>query len=110
MKSKTSLVGNSKVMAHALPNLVSPVDREYTLTFLFGRSGIKNDKEKEWKTLQDILRGFFYPILRSELLKPKAKVWMETHSFKWDTSPLKIVDNLVIGLLRHERSDLADSK
>ena len=43
MATGTSLVGNSKVLAHLLPNLVPPVDREYTLTFLFGNKQITND-------------------------------------------------------------------
>jgi len=99
MATRTSLVGNSKVMAHALPNLVAPVDREYTLRFLFGSTYIANDLEREWGTLQKILSGFFYPLLRSEPFKLKAREWQERCAeFKWDTSPLKIADNLVIGL------------
>ena len=34
MASGTSLVGNSKVMHHMLPNIVPPIDREYTLRYL----------------------------------------------------------------------------
>ena len=101
MATGTSLVGNSKVMAHALPNLVAPVDREYTLRFLFGNTNIANDLEREWEKLQMILRDFFYPILRAESFKLKAREWRERRAqFRWDTSPLKIADNLVIGLLK----------
>jgi len=38
--SKTSLVGNSKVMAHICPNIVPPIDREYTLRYLQGNTNI----------------------------------------------------------------------
>lgn len=101
MASKTSLVGNSKVMAHALPNLVPPVDRQYTLRFLFGNTNIRNELEHEWDRLQLILQNFFYPIVLDRAFKAKANTWQENQvEFVWDTSPLKIVDNLVIGLLK----------
>jgi hypothetical protein len=101
MATATSLVGNSKVMAHALPNLVPPVDREYTLRFLFGGTSISNDIDREWEKLETILRGFFYPLVRSEVFRAKARQWQSEQSrLRWDTSPLKIADNLVIGLLK----------
>ncbi len=99
MASGTSLVGNSKVMAHALPKLVAPVDREYTLTLLFGNGQIRNGKEAEWTTLRKILEHFFYPVSISDAFAAKAEGWMEqSAAFKWDTSFLKVVDNLIIGL------------
>lgn len=106
MATGTSLVGNSKVMAHALPNLVVPVDREYTLRFLFGKTNIVNDREGEWQKLQVILREFFYPVIHAEPFMLKATEWQERRAeFRWDTSPLKIADNLVIGLLKSEGVD-----
>jgi hypothetical protein len=36
-------MGNPKVIAHAIPNLVPPVDLECTLKFLFGSGNIAND-------------------------------------------------------------------
>jgi hypothetical protein len=111
MATGTSLVGNSKVMAHALPNLVPPVDREYTLRFLFGSGNIANDIDREWEILQAILRDFFYPIVRSASFKPRAIEWQEKRAeFRWDTSPLKIADNLVIGLLKREREGETDGE
>lgn len=99
MASGTSLVGNSKVMAHALPRLVPPMDRRYTLKFLFGNGRVVNGIDGEWETLKTILREFFYPVARAEPLEPKLQAWMkEIAVYRWDTSPLKIVDNLVIGL------------
>jgi hypothetical protein len=106
MASGTSLVGNSKVMAHLLPHLISPVDREYTLKFLFRNGQITNGIEVEWKKLVQILEGFFYPIAQSSLFQSKAEIWL-THNdpFKWDTSPMKIVDNLLIGLSKMARAE-----
>ncbi len=103
MASGTSLVGNSKVIAHALPRLVAPVDREYTLTILFGNGQIRNGKEAEWRTLRQILEHFFYPVSTSGALAAKAEGWIKQSSrFKWDTSPLKVVDNLIIGLQKKD--------
>jgi len=108
MASGTSLVGNSKVMAHLLPNLIPPVDREYTLKLLFRNSQITNGIEVEWKKLLQILSGFFYPVAQSTAFQSKAEEWI-VHSdrFKWDTSPLKIVDNLVIGFSKMVRAEQA---
>ena len=99
MATGTSLVGNSKVIAHALPKLVAPVDREYTLTLLFGNGQIRNEKEAEWNKLRQILVHFFYPVSASPAFARKAETWMKQSArFEWDTSPLKVVDNLIIGL------------
>jgi hypothetical protein len=113
MASGTSLVGNSKVMAHLLPNLIPPIDREYTLKFLFRHGRIANGVELEWKKLEQILNGFFYPIAQLPLFQQKAKEWLtQRDRFKWDTSALKITDNLVIGLskmIRREKESLVDA-
>jgi hypothetical protein len=99
MRSKTSLVGNSKVMAHALPNLIPPVDRQYTLSYLYGNGNIKNDLEWEWKRLEEMLTHFFYPIRENNVFIRNADKWLQEKArFPWDTSHLKIIDNLIIGL------------
>jgi hypothetical protein len=111
MASKSSLVGNSKVMAHLLPNLVPPVDREYTLKFLFGRGNITNGIDLEWGKLRMVLEGFFYPVSQSPIFQLKAEEWLlQRDRYKWDTSSLKIVDNLVIGLSKMSRADQPSSK
>lgn len=103
MATRTSLVGNSKVMAHLIPNLIPPVDRRYTLNFLFGKGQIANDLEKEWGILSKILKEFFYPIVLSSEFKSEADKWIvRPNDFPWDTSHLKIVDNLIIGILKSD--------
>jgi hypothetical protein len=95
-REQPKLVGNSKVMAHALPNLVPPIYRHYTLRFLYKNETIINDTEWEWERLQAILQGFFYPVVESELFISQSMEWNDKQ-FPWDTSPLKIIDNLIIG-------------
>lgn len=99
MASGTSLVGNSKVMHHMLPNIIPPIDREYTLWFLRGNTNIKNDLDYEWQLMKAIISEFFIPVTCDMGFQSKAKKWMtQKEEYPWDTSILKVVDNLVIGL------------
>jgi len=98
MASGTSLVGNSKVMHHMTPNVIPPIDREYTLRFLRGNTTIKNDLEAEWLTMKEIISQFFIPVASDTTFYSKAEQWMKRNEdYPWDTSVLKVVDNLVIG-------------
>lgn len=98
MVSGTSLVGNSKVMHHVLPNIVAPIDREYTLRYLRGTINISNDLDTEWQIMKGILSDFFIPITCDADFCSKASKWIANRDeFPWDTSVLKVVDNLVIG-------------
>lgn len=98
MASGTSLVGNSKVMHHMIPNIVPPIDREYTLQYLRGNTNIQNDLAREWQIMRGIIQDFFIPVACDRELGYKASQWMANKDeFPWDTSILKVVDNLVIG-------------
>jgi hypothetical protein len=97
MRSGTTLVGNSKVMHHILPNIVPPIDRSYTLWFLHGNTYADNDLSGEWLVMKRIISDFFIPVASNEEFLKKAGSWMERKSeFPWDTSILKIIDNLII--------------
>ena len=98
MASGTSLVGNSKVMAHLVPNLIPPIDREYTLRYLRGNTNIKNGLDYEWALFKDIFEGFFLPIACDEPFILTANNWHSNQTeYPWDTSIFKIIDNLMIG-------------
>ncbi|WP_435547194.1 hypothetical protein [Desulfobacterium sp. N47] len=98
MASGTTLVGNSKVMHHMLPNIIPPIDREYTLRFLRGNTTIRNDLEIEWLLMKEIISQFFIPVASDATFYSKAEQWMKRNeAYPWDTSVLKVVDNLVIG-------------
>lgn len=98
MASGTTLVGNSKVLAHMFPDLVPPVDRQYTLKYLIGKTEIKNDLDLEWARLKEIVSEFFVPVVANPVFRTKAEAWVaDPVQFPWDTSIMKVVDNLVIG-------------
>lgn len=96
MELPPKLVGHSKVIAHLLPTLVPPVDGGHTLKFLYGDTTPPSGIEHGWTKLEEMLKYFYYPILNSPLFQAKAEEWLSKRDrFRWDTSALKIVDNLV---------------
>lgn len=103
MLSKTSIVGNSKVMAHLIPNIIAPIDREYTLKYLKGNTTIKNDLSTEWQLMRNIIENFFIPIGKDKIFSNLANKWMfDCIQYPWDTSIFKIIDNLVIGARKYK--------
>jgi hypothetical protein len=69
--------------------------------FLFGSGYIRNDMHAEWKRVRHIHQEFFYPLLSNRTFLAKAEKWVaDAMQFKWDTSSLKILDNLVVGCQR----------
>ena len=97
MASGTILVGNSKVMAHLCPNIVPPIDREYTLFRLKGNKNIRNDPAYEWTLMREIIEDFFIPVARNQQILTLAENWMsDQEKWPWDTSIFKIIDNLLI--------------
>jgi len=98
MASGTSIVGNSKVMHHMMPNIVPPIDREYTLRYLRGNTNIRNDLDHERQIMKEIISDFFIPVACDRAFSDMASKWMTTQDeYPWDTTVLKVVDNLVIG-------------
>lgn len=103
MATGTTIVGNSKVMAHLLPNLVPPIDRQYTLRYLRGNTNITNNLDAEWLTMGDLLQNFFYPVALDSHFIDAAEDWAAcSEIYAWDTSPLKTVDNLLIGAVKSQ--------
>jgi len=81
-----------------LPNVIPPIDREYTLRFLHGNTNIRNDLEGEWLLMKEIISQFFIPLASDAAFRLKAEQWIKrSEDYPWDTSVLKVVDNLVIG-------------
>ena len=81
-----------------IPNIVPPIDREYTLRYLRGNTYITNDVASEWQIMKGMLEEFFIPAARDPSFKARTNSWMaDQSSYPWDTSPMKVIDNLLIG-------------
>lgn len=104
MRSSINLIANSKVMAHWLPSLIAPIDREYTLAFLGLRNNLNS--ANEWKRFRWVHEEFYYPVVAAEAFQRRLPNWLSPDG--WHTSPLKIVDNLVIGLMKHRKQAPAE--
>ena len=101
MSSGTSLIGNSKVMAHLIPDIIPPIDRSYTLKYLKGKTEIRNNLNEEWELMKDIVENFFIPVANDECFRAKADEWIpKRECYPWDTSAPKLIDNLIIGAVK----------
>ena len=101
MSSGSNLVANSKAMHQMLPNVIPPVDRTYTLSFLRGNTNLRNDIDYEWRLMKELMTDFFIPVASDFKFQLRAEDWMsKIEIYPWDTSLLKIIDNLIIGARR----------
>ena len=95
MKSKRRIVGVSKALHFLLPDLVPPMDGRYTMSFHYGYNKYDDDIEKETKTFKDIL-------LKANGIARKFNLTADdVDGVGWNTSIPKLIDNAIIGLLKH---------
>lgn len=85
----TTLVAGTKVLHHVLPELVPPMDREYTLQFFFGNKVLGMGSEAAFKQLFPL----FCRIARECATKTEAARGRRLMS---QTTP-KIIDNAIVG-------------
>lgn len=105
MYSEVKIVGVSKVLAHYLPDIIAPVDRQYTFQFI-------KQKPKdttlpgnwgELELLRELHLKLFKPVAENKQFRTQADSWIGSKEiFPWDTSIPKIIDNLIIGKLKGE--------
>ena len=98
MQSESKLVGNSKIIHHLLPDLVPPIDREYTIRFFYGDLKSKYTplffREEESGLFLEIT-DYFHTIC--DRLQLTENDYDKTKSF--NTSIPKVIDNAIIGLI-----------
>lgn len=85
--SKSHLVSSSKTLAHILPNLVCPMDRQYTLRFFKFRS-----KDTENDIFKFVMRSMWDFYQNSNNLKSVQSLLGQTFNENYP----KIFDNLII--------------
>jgi hypothetical protein len=90
MDSGIKLVGNSKLLHHILPDLIPPMDREYTLNFFYGNKLV--DSSNERKKFSEIFFFFWYICKKLDLQNDD---YLKYPGFT--TSIPKLIDNAIIG-------------
>ena len=92
-ESRTKLVANSKTLHHILPDLMPPIDREYTLAFFYGNKTISGKDEQMFSEI--------YPRFHEIALECgdsiRAHVGQGFH-----TSATKVIDNAIVGFVLKE--------
>ena len=102
-KSDSKLVSSSKVLHHILPDLISPIDRQYSIRFMRGNENKNLNGENNEKELAKIFICGMYDFLiknEKELTKYKNSINNE-----FNASLTKLFDNLVVAYMRNQKED-----
>jgi len=93
-ENKSRIVPVTKALHHLLPDLVPPMDREYTLQRFFGRHPIEIQSHPEacFRVAFDGLRSVATAVTLGQLVGPR-----------WRSSPSKLLDNALVGYCRTEK-------
>jgi len=102
MRSSRKIVGASKVMAHYLPEIIVPIDNEYTFKFITGKKYMPRNWDEK-NLFNEIHLNLFKPIISNIKFNTLAANWLKNEKFQWDTSLPKIIDNLIIGKLARNK-------
>jgi len=91
--SRTKIVANSKALHHVLPDLMPPVDRQYTLRFFYNHTTLNEADEAVFREI--------YPCFRRIALACKANI-LDHLGSGMNTSQTKVIDNAIIGFVLKE--------
>jgi hypothetical protein len=94
--SRTQIVAGSKFLHHVLPDLVSPIDRQYTFNFFTGQKMVPSDRTafQDWfPRLADIGRRCRTPI--HDAITRKGFM---------ATGEAKVIDNAIMGFMQQLRA------
>jgi hypothetical protein len=97
--ARTRIVAGSKALHHVLPDLVPPIDRQYTFQFFTGQKAVTSGDERaflEWFP-------YFAEIGRRAASEIRAAV--ERGGFM-ATGPAKVIDNAIIGFMQGDGDDV----
>jgi len=91
--SQTKIVANSKALHHILPELMPPIDREYTLRFFYNNTNLNQGDEVAFKEI--------YPYFHKIASACKDKI-MSHIGVGMNTSQTKVIDNAIVGFVLKE--------
>lgn len=95
-REKPRLVTFSKTMHFFVPNLVTPIDRTYTLRFFYDNTSISTNLPSQFKKFREIFRDTY------EFSK-KARLYSNLDN-SWNQNLPKLMDNLIIGYMKNRRN------
>jgi len=106
--SKSILVGHSKALAHVLPDLVPPMDRQYTIRFFtqdnqefFTSSGNYKAVPFPSDHLDQYLAFKEYSLRMKQILDRCDKDQFEINPNTFNTSYPKIIDNVIMAFVKN---------
>ncbi len=100
MKSQRRIVGVSKALHFLLPDLIMPIDGNYTLDAFYGYNKYANTANKEFVDFWNIFERSFDIAEKLELRKDDADGEI------WKQSVPKLIDNAVIGLRKCTKEEI----
>lgn len=89
--SSARIVANSKTLHHLLPDLVPPIDRQYTFRFFYGRSMLSVPEREAF------LESYKQMCV---VARKTAAIILARIDGRWNSSESKVVDNAIIGYMR----------
>ena len=92
--TKAKLVASSKALHHLLPDLVPPIDREYTLRFFFNNKIVAGDGAQQFL---DVFRGYHQIAKRAQ---DALAASLDKDGFSGSVP--KVIDNAIVGYVIEE--------
>ena len=96
--SNSKIVGNSKALAHIIPNLVPPIDRQYSIRFFVQTLSNFKDIEEEQKFYAYIIKRCYEFI---QIIKDDSRVVIDK---QFNSSFPKVFDNLLMLYLKRSKN------
>lgn len=96
--SETQIVAGSKTLHHVLPDLLPPIDRQYTLMFFAGHKTMTAGDEQAFAA--------WFPLL-AEIAR-RCQPTIDAAAARGDymaTSPAKVIDNAIVGFAHSRRAE-----
>lgn len=100
MESSSKLVGFSKTMAHIIPDLIPPIDRQNINNFFYGNTSLPNYSNGEFNRFWNIFLKFQY-------ISEKLQLSKDSRKFEgFNSSIPKIIDNAIWGYIYHKEKNI----
>jgi len=96
----TKIVAGSKALHHVLPELVPPIDREYTLRFFFNHKTLNQGDAAAF--------GEIYPRMHRIAAECSGKIQGRIGR-GMNTSATKVIDNAIVGFVRAKLRAVSDA-